>query len=169
MKTKVLEKVSGATVQNKTGVDALIADVSRRVAAASPHWQGTAQFIQGIAESYAFIRLQDVRSPLRFLKQMAGAPPVQFGNKGFRPTLVDDQNPARHYTAFVFVGFWLPALLATLVLWTWEILSFFRYGGHWSAPDMRMGRVGIQHGRLVRCYGPAILPGLIAQALAEKN
>jgi hypothetical protein len=169
MKTRVAEKEAGATIQSKTGIDAFISDVSRRVAAASPNRQGTVCFMQGIAEAYAFIRLQDIHSPLRFLRQMAGAPPVQFGNKGFRCSLVDDQNPARHYTAFVFVGFWLPVLLATLVLWTWEVLSFFRYGGHWSPADMRMGQVGIQHGRLVRRYGPAILPGLIAKNLTEKN
>jgi hypothetical protein len=169
MKTTALERALDATSQKITGVDAFIADVSRRVAAAPPSRQGTARFIQGIAEAYAFIRLQDVYSPRRFLMQMAGVPPVQFGNKGFRRSLVDDQNPARHYTAFVFVGFWLPVLPATLVLWTWEILSFFRYGGHWSAPDMRMGRIGIQHGRWVRRYSPAILPGLIAQDLTERN
>jgi hypothetical protein len=168
MKTIASEKASDATIEEITGIDAFVADVSRRVAVSSPDWQGTARFVQGIAEAYAFIRLQDMRSPLRFFKQMAGAPPVQFGNKGFRRSLVDDQNPARHYTAFAFVGFWLPVVLATLVLWTWEILSFFRYGGHWSAADMRMGQVGMQHGWLVRRHGPTILPSLIRRDLAER-
>jgi hypothetical protein len=168
MKTIASEKFSDAMIAEITGIDAFVADVSRRVAISSPDWQGTTRFIQDIAEAYAYIRPQDMRSPLRFLKQMAGAPPVQFGNKGFRRSLVDDQNPARHYTAFVFVGFWLPVLLATLVLWTWEILSFFRYGGHWSTADMRMGQVGMQHGRLVRRHGPAVLPSLIRRELTEQ-
>ncbi len=146
---------------------AFLADVEQCVAAAPPGWAGSKQFIRIISDRYAFIRLADLKHPLRFLKQAEGNPPIQFGTHGFKATIVDDKNPARHYTAFVFVGFWLPTLLATLVLWIWEILGFIRYGGQWSSNDMRCGQVGIQHGRLVRRDGPAVLPGLIKRDLAE--
>jgi hypothetical protein len=99
---------------------------------------------------------------------MAGPPPRSFGTAGFAAWLVDDANPARHYTAFVFVGFWLPALLAQAVLYAWEAAGFVRYRGYWSPADVLSGQVGIRHGRLVRRHGPAILPALIAHDLAEK-
>lgn len=149
-----------------TGIDGFISDVSRR-AAASPH--GTVRFILDISADYAYIHLHDAWNPLRFLSQMASAPPVRFGAEGFDPALVDDQAPARHYTAFVFVGFWLPRLLSVCVLWGWEILGFIRYGGEWSQEDIRMGMVGIRHGEWVRRYGPTVLPGLIAGELAEQT
>jgi hypothetical protein len=118
------------------------------------------------SEDYAFIRLQDIRHPLRFLKQMAGAPPWQFGPEGFRAQVVDDSNPARHYMAFVFLGFWFPHWLAILGLWMWEVAGFFRYG-YWASKDMLMGYIGIRHGRHVRDDGPVVLPGLIAAELAD--
>jgi hypothetical protein len=149
------------------GMRAFLADVEACVAAVPPGWVGSKQFIRTISDRYAFIRLEDLKQPIRFLKQAEGDPPFQFGTLGFKSTVVDDKNPARHYTAFVFVGFWLPSLLATLVLWIWEILGFIRYGGQWSANDMRCGQVGIRHGRLVRRDGPAILPELIRRDLAE--
>lgn len=149
-----------------TGVDAFIADVSRRAAAARAN--STFRFILDISADYAYIHLHDAWHPVRFLSQLASAPPVQFGTAGFERALVDDDAPARHYTAFVFIGFWLPKRLSTCVLWGWEILGFFRYGGDWSSPDIRMGRVGIRHGEFVRRYGPTVLPGLIAAELAAK-
>ena len=106
---------------------------------------------------------------MRFLRQMAGAPPLQFGVEGFRRDLVDDLNPARHYTAFVFTGYWLPRWAALLVLWLWEVAGFVRYRGEWSWPDVSSGQVGIRHGRLVARYGPTVLPGLMAADLEERN
>jgi hypothetical protein len=152
-----------------TGVDGFIADVSRRAAKAAPGWEGTVRFVGEVGEAFAFIRLQDLGKPLRFLKQLEGAPPLRFGTVGFKRTLVEkgDANPARHYTAFFYVGFWLPRPLAVAVLYWWEILGFIRYGFHWSNEDMRSGFIGIEHGRLVRRYGPTILPALIARDLAE--
>ncbi len=149
------------------GMAAFLADVEQCVAAAPPGWAGSKKFIRTISDRYAFIRLEDLKHPLRFLKQAEGNPPFQFGTRGFKSTIVDDKNPARHYTAFVFIGFWLPTLLATLVLWIWEILGFIRYGGQWSPNDMRCGQVGIRHGRFVRCDGPTVLPDLIRRDLAE--
>lgn len=152
---------------SKPGFDGFVADVRQRVKATTPDWKGTKHFILEIADCYAFVRPRDIVHPLRFLKQAAGQPPLQFGVQGFRKSLVDDENPARHYTAFVFVGFWLPTLLAMFVLWTWEILGFFRYRFKWSQPDIRSGMIGIRHGRAVRRSGAYILPDLIVRDLGE--
>ena len=130
-----------------------------------PNWRGSARFVRRIGEEFAFIRMADLWRPLRFLRQMAGAPPVQFGDQGFDPALVDDRNPARHYVAFVVMGFWLPAPLAWLTLVSWEVLGFLRYGGKWSRPDMRLGQIGLRHGRRVRRHGARILPRLIEEDL----
>jgi hypothetical protein len=158
-----------STAENQaTGINALIADVSRHAAQATPGWWGKVQFVLQISEAYAFIRLRDIYHPLRFVKQLVSAPPSQFGTTGFRADLVEegDENPARHYTAFVFIGFWLPGILAHWALWGWEILGYLRYHFHWSPEDMRVGRLGIAHGRLVQRFGPTILPSLIARDLA---
>lgn len=152
-------------MKEQSGAAAFIADVKSRATRSMTAGQSTTQFILEIGDAYAFIRLADWCTPLRFLKQMAGAPPLQFGARGFKQSIVDDKNPARHYTAFVFVGYWLPTPLALVVLWAWEILGFVRYHGKWSQPDMRCGRLGIRHGRLVRQQGPSVLAGLIERDL----
>jgi hypothetical protein len=150
------------------GVQAFGADVAQQAAEMGSDWPSKVQFILCIGERYGNIRLQDLRRPLRFLKQLISAPPRGFGVSGFKAELVEDakDNPARHYIAFVFVGFWLPALLGSGVLYTWEILGFFRYGGHWSVPDVRIGKLGLQHGAQVRRHGPQVLPMLIIRDLA---
>jgi hypothetical protein len=144
----------------------IIADYASQV---PPNWRGSARFVLRIGEEFAFIRMADLWRPLRFLRQMAGAPPVQFGVQGFDPALVDDHNPVRHYIAFVVVGFWLPAALAWLTLIGWEGLGFLRYGGKWSQSDMLLGQIGLRHGRNVRRQGARILPGLIEKDLLIKN
>lgn len=156
-------------MKEQTGIAGFIADVKAQAARSVATGQSTDQFILDISDAYAFIRLQDWRTPRRFLAQMAGAPPVKFGTRGFKRTIVDDENPARHYTAFVFVGYWLPTPLAQIVLWAWEILGFFRYHGKWSQPDIRCGRIGIRHGRCVRQQGPTVLAALIARDLVEEG
>lgn len=136
--------------QRQAGFHAFYADVEERIAAAQARQESTGTFIRHSAERYANICLNDaLPRPLQFLKQMSGKPPVCFGTPGFQRTIVDDQEPARHYTAFVFVGYWLPALLAIPFLWAWETLGFFRYG-YWSRPDIRSGLIGIRHGRVLR-------------------
>ncbi len=122
-----------------------------------------------LGEDFAYICRQDVKHPLRFLRQMSGNPPIRLGNRGFRKDLVDDANPARHYIAFVVVGFWLPRPLADGVLWLWEIAGFVRYSGKWSRADIASGFLGIRHGRQVRREGVAVLPGLVARDLAEPS
>jgi len=130
---------------------------------------GTRRFVLAFGEEMAYIRVQDAWNPWRFLRQMEGNPPTRWGTDGFKRGLVDDRNPARHYTAFVFVGFWLPLWMALLVLWLWEVAGFVRYGFRWSQADMRSGYAGLWHGRLVRRYGHTILPSLIARDLAESG
>jgi hypothetical protein len=122
-----------------------------------------------LGEDFAYIRLQDVTRPKTFLRQMAGAPPIRIGTRGFRGDLVDDAHPARHYVAFLVAGYWLPRWAALLVLWLWELAGFVRYGGKWSWPDVASGMLGIRHGRLVRRYSAVILPALLASELAEKH
>lgn len=150
-----------------TGVESLIGGVSRHARDSYRGRLTPAMFINAIADDYAFIRMRDILSPIRFLRQMEGAPPVQLGTTGFRRDLVDDLNPARHYMAFVFVGYWLPYPLALVLLWIWEVAGFVRYGGVWSAKDVANGLVGIRHGRWVRTVDPVVLPALIAAELAE--
>src|SRR5687767_6358620 len=86
----------------------------------------TAQVIRRLGEDFAYIRWQDVGKPLTFLRQMAGEPPIRLGTQGFRRDLVDDHNPARHYMAFVVMGYQLPYLLAVAVLYLWEIAGYLR-------------------------------------------
>ena len=148
------------------GVEAFIAAVEKEAATRGTDWRDRKSFILRISEDYAHIRLKDIKQPVLFFKQMAGKPPIQFGTEGFRQELVDDYAPARHYTAFVFTGFWLTYPLAVMALWGWEILGFIRYRGAWSQGDMRMGYVGIRHGRQVRRHGPEVLAGLIRRDLA---
>lgn len=128
----------------------------------------TPKVIQRLGEDFAFIRWQDMRSPIKFLRQMAGNPPVRLGVEGFRPDLVDDENPARHYIAFVVMGYRLPYPLALVVLYLWEVVGFVRYGGVWSKEDMQSGSFGVRHGHAVRRQGIKVLPGLMAADLAVK-
>lgn len=160
---------SSAAAPIHPGVDGWIADLSAYAAQATPGWWGTAQFMLRIGERYVYIRLQDLFNPIRFLRQLEGAPPISFGTTGFNPALIEkgDANPARHYTAFLFVAFWLPSILAVPLLYGWEVLGYLRYRFHWSDEDMLSGFYAIYHGRLVRRYGPTILPALIARDLAE--
>ena len=108
-----------------------------------------------------------MRRPLCFLRQAAAWPALRFGTSGFRTDLVDDENPARHYTAFVWIGFWFPYPLAWLIVWLWEMAGFFRYRGDWSANDVACGMIGIRHGRQVRREGPAALAELVKRDLRE--
>jgi hypothetical protein len=152
----------------RSGLDRFLDYLQTMAAQAPPDWAGAVWFILRIGEDCAGIRLQDVATPRQFLRQMADAPPLQFGVTGFAPELVDDNNPARHYIAFVFVGFWLPTILAMLVLYVWEVAGFVRYSGYWSPNDVASGRIGISHGRWLRRMGPAVMSGLAAATLAEK-
>jgi hypothetical protein len=157
-------------IAQQPGFADFLTGVSELVTNKPPDFPGTASLILRLAERYANVRVQDLpQHPLRFALQANRTPPINLGPAGFRADLVEStvDNVARHYTAFLFVGFWMPAALATLVLWSWEILGFLRYGGHWSQPDILTGRIGIDHGRLVRQYGPTILPSLLVRDLAE--
>ncbi len=148
---------------SQSGIDSFLDYLQINARLAPPGWAGAVWFILRIGEDCAGIRLQDMSAPLRFLRQMASAPPLQFGVAGFSSAIVDDDNPVRHYIAFVFVGFWLPTWLAVLALYAWEIAGFVRYRGYWSSKDLLSGRLGIAHGRWLQRTAPVVLPGLAAQ------
>ncbi len=152
---------------NSTGLRRFVLEVARQAAGAPAGRQGKIRFIRGMGERYAYIRPGDMGHPLRFLRQMAGAPPIQLGVDGFRPDILDDYNPARHYTAFVWTGFWLPVPLAIAVLYLWEAASFVRYRGAWSQKDILSGYIGVRHGTAVRRQDCTVLPRLIATELAD--
>ncbi|MBV7335181.1 hypothetical protein KFU94_44470 [Chloroflexi bacterium TSY] len=152
---------------NVQGVGAFSAAVRDQANRFNSNWLGKIRFVLWISERYANICLRDLWRPMRFLKQLMGKPPIEFGTDGFRPDLVDDSAPARHYTAFVFTGFWLPYPLAFIALWLWEFLGYLRYNWQWSQKDMAMGLIGIRHGREVRRHGPTVLSDLILRDLAE--
>lgn len=152
-----------------TGLDAFIRGVSELAWLTYLGEVDGYRFVPELGDRYAYIRLRDVRRPVRFLRQMAGTPPIQLGNTGFRADILDDYNPARHYVALLFVGYYAPTWLAMLFLYAWEFAGFIRYGGNWSWPDIRSGILGIRHGELVRRYGPTILPALMAAQLAERE
>lgn len=149
------------------GIDAFLTAVERFAAQVYAGRLSTTKAILQLGDDYAYIRLRDLARPVRFLRQMAGAPPVRLGTAGFRRSLVDDDNPARHYTAFLWVGYWLPLWAARLAVWLWEIAGVVRYRGKWSAADMASGMTAVRHGRWVRRYGLMVLPGLVAAELAE--
>ena len=151
-----------------SGLDAFLAYLSAQAQAAPAGFAGAAWFVLRVGEDCAYIRLQDMWRPLRFLAQMAGDPPLRFAVTGFDPALVDDFNPARHYIAFVFIGFWLPRLPALAVLYAWEVAGFLRYRFQWSQKDVRSGLIGLRHGAWVRQCGPVVLPGLAAGELGER-
>ncbi|MEM7129155.1 MAG: hypothetical protein AAF702_22680 [Chloroflexota bacterium] len=151
----------------KDGISAFVEDVARCAESCGEDRRGAICFVLELSEQYSYIRLRDLVRPIRFLKQINSAPPRQVGTYGFRSELVDDDNPARHYMAFVFVGFWLPYLLGVPVLWAWEFLGFLRYRFTWSQRDVRLGYVGLKHGRAVRRRGPNVLAPLIAKDLGD--
>lgn len=151
-----------------TGVDAFIRATSRRAARYPLTPEGTRAFLLVFARQTAGIHLPDVVRPWRFLRQLVDEPPETWGTEGFRHSLIDDTNPARHYAAFVFVGYWLPLALGVPLLWLWELAGAARYG-YWSVPDVRSGYVGLWHGRLLHRYGHGILPALMARDLVEQG
>ena len=159
-------QISPPSSPRPQGLDAFIAYVSEQAVRAPRGWSGAAWFILQLSEECAGIRLQDMWQLPRFLHQLVNVPPRCFGAKDFNPRLVDDLEPARHYVAFVFVGFWLPRWLALLVLYAWEVAGFARYRGQWSQRDVNAGLIGLRHGRWVAALGPTVLPALIASELS---
>lgn len=127
----------------------------------------SARVVRRLAEDFAYIHFEDVRNPYKFLRQMEGQPPIRLGTKGFRRELVDDKNPARHYMAFVGMGYWLPYWMAICVLYLWEIAGYVRYGFQWSHEDMLSGLTGVRHGNAVRRESVALLPALMEADLSD--
>lgn len=148
-----------------TGLPGLIAATRRAIA---EERGDSGRVVRRLAEDFAYIHLHDIWNPYRFLRQMEGQPPIQLGTKGFRRDMVDDYNPARHYIAFVAMGYWLPYPLALAVLYLWEVAGYIRYGFKWSEADMLSGLIGVRHGNTVRRKGVEVLPELMAAELAER-
>ena len=152
---------------NKGGLRAFVATIEEKAQSCNDDRSGRRQFVSELGSLCAGIHSDNMwRHPIRFLREMQGNPPRQFGTAGFHPEVVDDANPARHYMAFVVVGFWLPKILAIPVLYLWEIASFFRYKGHWSQKDIHSGMIGIRHGRAVASEGVQVLAPLARRDLA---
>ena len=162
------EAVTHATKMrfNKRGLPGLIEATREYMAEEGGDSDAT---VRRLAEDFAYIHLHDIWNPYRFLKQMEGEPPILLGTTGFRRDLVDDHNPARHYMAFVAMGYWLPYWLAVVVLYLWEFAGYVRYGFKWSAEDMLSGWTGVRHGHAVRQGGVAVLPELMARDLADNG
>lgn len=153
----------------RIGIDAFIDYLCRQAGQVVSGRMGSTQFIGRVAEDCSNLRVREIARPLVFLRQVTEVPSHPFDATGFRPGVVDDELPARHYIAFLAVGYWLPAPLALLVLYLWEIAGFVRYRGLWSRRDLASGKIGIRHGRYVHSLGPAVLPGLVAGELAQRG
>jgi len=119
-----------------------------------------AWFVLVLARQAANIDVGDLRRPWRFWRRLRQEPPVCFGPRGFRPALTDDFHPARHYSAFVLAGFFLPAPLGAAFAWLWEHAEGWLLGS-FSPRDVELARLAVRHGRAVRRDGPAALPALI--------
>jgi hypothetical protein len=152
-----------ATALAMSGLPGLVRATRHYIAEANGD---SGKVVQRLAEDFAYIHLHDFRNPIRFLRQMEGQPPIRLGTAGFRRELVDDRNPARHYMAFVAMGYWLPRLLALTVLYLWEVAGYLRYGFKWSEADMLSGLTGVRHGQAVRREGAEVLPALMERDLA---
>jgi RHS repeat-associated protein len=81
-----------------------------------------------------------------------GAPPVVFGASGFRRELVDDANPARHYSAYVTTAYQKGGLVGAAAAVIREIPEGWggRCRGGCSTQDVRLGLIGAQHGANLR-------------------
>lgn len=151
------------------GLEAFVATIESAAHQCQDGKQGRRRFVGELGSLCAGIHGENIfRHPIRFLSEMQGNPPLRFGTEGFSPDVVDDLNPARHYMAFVVVGYWLPMVLAIPVLYAWEIASFVRYKGHWSQKDMHSGMIGIRHGRAVARSGVDVLGPLVRRDLGTE-
>lgn len=155
-----------ANVLSMSGLSGLIAATEQYIA---EEGGDSNRVVRRLAEDFAYIHFEDVRNPYKFLRQMEGQPPIRLGTEGFRRELVDDKNPARHYMAFVAMGYWLPYWMAICVLYMWEVAGYIRYGFTWSQEDMLSGLTGVRHGNAVRQDGIALLPGLMDADLGDHH
>jgi hypothetical protein len=152
------------------GLEAFVATIEHAARQNQNDKQGRRRFVAELGSLCAGIHTQNMfRHPIRFLREMQGNPPLRFGEEGFRPEVIDDVNPARHYMAFVLVGFWLPMVLGIPVLYAWEVASFFRYKGHWSPKDIHSGMIGLRHGREVAHGGTHVLAPLARRDLGAES
>jgi len=161
-------------MNDTVGADACRADSCRRfadyvrevAARAAPANRGSAWFVLTLARQCANVDLSSLRRPVRFWRSLREEPPVCFGPRGFRPALTDDHHPARHYCAFLAAGFFLPYPLAVGFGWLWEHAEGW-FLGQFSPRDVALGRIAVQHARIVRREGPDALAALIQRDLCQ--
>jgi len=153
---------SGDSCQRFAAYAASLADLAQREGR-RPAW-----YLLALARQCANVDFRRMRRPLRFWRMLRQEPPVCFGPRGFRTSLVDDFHPARHYSAFLLVGFFLPGPAARAFGWLWEWAEGIVLG-QFSPRDVGLSRLAIRHGRAVRRRGPAVLPALIQADLCRRN
>ena len=168
------ESIVGAVTRTRT-----ISHTGRRLTEGCPAFAGYAEtlaaqaahegrrtrwFMLELARQCGNVDLSRLGHPIRFWRSLRELPPKRFGNIGFRAELVDDFHPARHYVAFLMIGFFLPYPLALAFGWLWERAEGIVLG-EFSPRDVALGRLAIAHGRTVRQAGPAALPALIRKEL----
>ncbi|MSP13068.1 MAG: hypothetical protein EXR62_08925 [Chloroflexi bacterium] len=151
------------------GATGFVARVQYYAGLSSQHTRSSHWFIDTLACQFAGLDLADWWRPWRWFRAMGSAkPPEDMGPAGFRVDLVDDNRPARHYVAFLMIGYYLTYPLGWLVMYGWEILGWVRYGS-FSRTDILLAKVGLQHGVMIRRDGPEILADLIVRDLLERN
>lgn len=164
-----LNKVQLLATYNARGAAGLIERVEVYARLSSQHSKSSDWFIDTLSRQFAGLDPADWWRPWRWLHAMGSArPPEDVGAAGFRPEFVDDDRPARHYIAFVMIGYYLPYFLGWIIMYGWEILGRIRYGT-FSNKDVLLAKVGLKHGDMVRRRGPEIVADLIEQDLLIRN
>jgi hypothetical protein len=82
----------------------------------------------------------------------------QFNASGFNPALVDDNNPARHYTAYLGTGFQKGPVVGAGIAILREFPGICQ--GGCSLQDVRLGLIGSSHGSQLGVNGPQMNYGV---------
>ena len=151
-----------------SGSQGFIRYVDSTIEQAEKESRRPAWIILTLARECANVDLRRIRRPLRFWRSLQELPPVCFGRDGFRPDLVDDYHPARHYCAFLATGFFLPAWLAIPFARLWERAEGVVYG-EYSPSDVILSEIAIRHARALRRDGMSQLPALIRRDLTDNQ
>jgi len=122
---------------------------ARFVEALAGQAESDAEFVELLGEALTGLQNGDIFAPI-------GDPSVFFGASGFRDVWVDDDNPARHYAAYVVAGFQLGVAAGTTIAVGRELPGACRVGC--SARDVALGMIGASHGDQLRSVGGLIPP-----------
>jgi len=143
-----------------------VAYVAEQAERAAGERRGARWLALTLAHQCANVDFHLLRRPLHFWRALRQEPPVCFGPRGFRGSLADDFHPARHYSAFLMIGYFLPYALAAAFAWLWEAAEGIFLGGY-SRCDVALSRIAVRHGNILRRQGPAALAPLILRDLCE--